>query len=426
MSPHSLGADRTAEPRPYHSVPGGGVAGVETVAELPTDVSTLLWRVLRTVLLWAAEDAAHRGELLEGDALAGWEESLLTSTFDAELRMPLAVIVGELGRGEKASPGRVSWACLCITDWALARRGSRTALAFAEAAALASPEQPRYAWVAGRMMRTFGRLKESTQWLRRAVRVAVRSGDWEAKSRGLNSLGNTFLERGDFRDAARLLESALRTAQRKHLRRYEAENRHDLFVVYFEMGEWARAEEHARGAFEIYHQLSHPRLPMLAHDVAYLWLSRGYFARALNVLRALEPVMLHGEDRLRVLTSAIRAAGATRDEETFSRFWEEAWPLAVELGREKRYSSSAFLEMALGASSLSLWDRAREALEITLELARERGESDVVFRAEAALPAIQSEQAAETVRSAPTAGNSPSDALARRMVSSLETVASTR
>src|SRR3712207_1715661 len=156
MSPHSPGANRTAEPRPYHSIPGGGVAGLDTVAELPTDVSTLLWRVLRTVLLWAAEDAAHRGELLEGDALAGWEESLLTSTFDAELRMPLAVIVGELGRGEQASPGRVSWACLCITDWALGKRGSRTALAFAEAAALASPEQARYAWVAGRMMRAHG------------------------------------------------------------------------------------------------------------------------------------------------------------------------------------------------------------------------------------------------------------------------------
>ncbi|HEX8691695.1 MAG TPA: tetratricopeptide repeat protein [Longimicrobium sp.] len=422
MTPPS--PERPVEFRAPLSVPGGSVAGLEAVSELSADASVLVWRVLRSVLLWAAEDPYHRGALLDPESLREWEGRLLTESYAAELRMPLAVVVGELARGDQAGAGRISWACLCVTDWALARRATRTALAFAEAAALVSPEQPRYAWVAGRMLRTFGRLKESGQWLRRAVRVAVRTGDWEAHSKGLNSLGNTFLERGDYRDAARMLQAALRTARRRRLRVAEGENLHDLFVVHFALNDWAQAEDYARSAFEVYRQIHHERLPMLAHDVAYLWISRGYFARALAVLLALEPLMVTAEDRLRVLTSAGRAAGASGERETFEHLWSEAWPLANELGRQNRYSASALIELGLGASSLAQWDRAVQALDLALDVARERGEPDAAHRAEAALAAVRSERVAETVRRAATRSNSPGDALAQRMISSLTTASS--
>lgn len=416
------GPDDAAPSPATPAVAGGTAAAAEALAELPADTAFLLWRVLRTVQLWAADDPDERGRLLDAEEVERWEEGLLTAAFDADLRLPLAVIVGELARGDRAVSGRVSWACLCVTDWALARGASRTALAFAEAAALASPEQPRYAWVSGRMLRTFGRFRDSERWLRRAVGVAARKGDWEAQARGLNSLGNTALHRGDYRDAERLLRTALRTARRRGLRTAEAECLHDLYAVRADMGDWTTAEEHARGAYELYRTLNHPQLPMFAHDMAYMWLNRGYFSRALQVLLALRPLPLRPEGRLRVLSSAIRAAGASGAKELLEKLWDETWPLAAQAASEKRYAS-ALVEMGVGASSLSQWERAAGALELALELAGERGETDMIFRAETALAAVRAGKSAETVRSAPTGATAPGDALARSMVSSLEEAA---
>jgi len=423
LTPPSPRPDHSSDRRTPVTLPPGIVSGLDTMAELPADASVIAWRVLRTLLLWAAEDPERRPALLDGGVMAEWEERLLTQSFDPDVRMPLAVIVGELARGEQAAAGRVSWSCLCIADWALARRATRTALAFAEAAAQISPDQARYAWVAGRMLRTFGRFKESSQWLRRAVRAAARAGDWEAQARSLNGLGKTSMHRGDLRDAARLLHVALRMARRRRMHLAEAENLHDLFVVHFEMDDWAQAEEHARAAFELYQQLRHDRLPMLVHDVAYLWINRGHFARALDALRAVRPLMVHDEDRLRILSSAIRAAGAIGEREFLGEMWAECWPLAMDLGNERRYAATALLQMGLGASSLAQWDRAREALEMADSMARLRGETDVVHRAEAALGAVQAQRAAEPVPSTPAGRNSPGDVLASRMVSSLSLVA---
>jgi tetratricopeptide (TPR) repeat protein len=423
LTPPSPRPDRSSDHRTPVTLPPGIVSGLDTLAELPADASVIAWRVLRTLLLWAAEDPERRPALLDGPVMAEWEERLLTQSFDPDVRMPLAVIVAELARGEQAVAGRISWSCLCIADWALARRATRTALAFAEAAALVSPDQARYAWVAGRMLRTFGRFKDSSQWLQRAARAAARAGDWDAQAKSLNSLGNTSLHRGDLRDAARVLQVALRVARRRRMRQAEAENLHDLFVVHFEMDDWAQAEEHARAAFELYQQLRHDRLPMLVHDVAFFWINRGHFSRALDALRAVRPLMVSSEERLRILSSAIRAAGAVGERDFFGEMWAECWPLAMDLGNERRYAATALLQMGLGASSLGQWDRARDALDMAHEMARLRGEANVVHHVETALAAVNAERAAEPVRSTPTGRNSPGDVLASRMVSSLTPMA---
>jgi tetratricopeptide (TPR) repeat protein len=418
MTAPSPGSERSAEFRAPLTLPGGSTPGLDTMAELPPGAAVPTWRVLRTVLLWAAEEPDDREALLESLPLREWEEKLLTDTFDADLRLPLAVVVGELARGPQTVATRVSWACLCVADWALAHRASRTALGFAEAAALVSPDHPRYAWVAGRILRTFGRFKDSGLWLRRAVRIATRSGDWEAQSRGLNSLGGTWIDRGDYREARRLLLNALRSVQRRRVRSCEGETLHNLFVVHYALGEWSEAEKYARAAFDAYRP-GHERLPALAHDVAFFWLERGYFSRALTVLLALEPLLASNGDRLHLLASSARAAGAAGDPELFQRLWSDAWALVTSATDETRVAASALVELAVGASSLSRWDQAREALELAHELAKKRGEQDVVFRVETAMVAVRAQRTAETARSAPRNGSSVGDALARSVVASL-------
>lgn len=400
-------------------IPGGVLSGTEFFRELPPDAALAVWQVLRAVTLWSVQDEPGREGLFEPAEMTAWEERLLRGTFDPAVRNPLAVIIGELARPGLQTPMQLSWACVCVTEWALARRASRTALAYAEAAGLAAPSSPRYAWLAGRLLRTHGRLREAGDWFRRAIRLGSRSGDWDVQTLGLNSLGNASYERGAYREALHELGAALRSARRHGLHEREGELHHDLFVVHYALGDWKRAEEHALAACEIYGG-GHHRLAALAHDIAFLWIGRGYFARALPILRELIPFFAHSDEQLRIVASAARAAGACGDVEAFEAFWNTARRL-VDAAPGGARVASALVELAMGASSLGAWDRALEWLERASAAAQERGEADVVARAELARAAVQSRRVAETVRAAGESAGRPSrqDAVAKRLVRSL-------
>lgn len=141
-------------------------------------------RGLRAVLRWADEGSAG----LDPGAMAEWERELLLASWDPGARLPLAVLARELGDPAGPEPERVAWACLCVTEWALESGAVKAGLAFAEAAARAWPDQGRYAWAAGRLLRTHGREEEAETWLRRAAQLAGRAGDWEGQARSLLEL----------------------------------------------------------------------------------------------------------------------------------------------------------------------------------------------------------------------------------------------
>jgi hypothetical protein len=379
------------------TVPGGEVAGTEIVRELPPELALTVWQVLRSVLLWAAEAPAQRGDLFEPRAMEQWEAELLQGTFDAELRYPLAVIVGELADPEAASPEQMAHACLCVTEWGLAHNATRTALAFTEAAALCRPDHPRYAWMAGRMLRSHGFRKEAEQWIKRSVRVAGSRGDWEAQTLALNSLGNVFYEAGNYPNSLRTLQEGLRIARKHRLMQREGEILHDLFVVATWSGELDRAEQYAREAFNIY-KTGHHRLAALAHDVAVLWMMRGHFSRALFVLQELPRYIHAPEERTRVMAVLARAAAACGQERLFTCAWEEAWGFFEDATAEKR-AAPDLVELGLGASSLRKWEMAQSALERAIRIASVTGEADVRLRAENALQAVAARRVAENERS---------------------------
>ncbi len=375
------------------TIPGGEVAGTEIVRELPAELALTVWQVLRSVLMWAAEIPAQRGDLFEPRAMEQWERELLEGTFDIDLRYPLAVIVGELADSEAASPEHLAHACLCVTEWGLARNATRTALAFTEAAALCRPDHPRYAWMAGRLLRTHGFLREAEQWIKRSVRVAGSTGDWETQTLGLNSLGNVFYEAGRFREAQQSHMQALRGVRKHGLREREGEVMHDLFIATAYVGELEQAEEYARAALDLYLP-QHDRLAALAYDVAFLWMKRGDYSRALPVLMELSGHFREPHERVVVLASTARAAGAVGDDDAYSRFSADALVLAAEsqTGRGVAY---ALYELGLGASSLGRWESAEQYLMRAESTARTRGEADVIVKAGNALSAVRVQRSAE-------------------------------
>lgn len=387
---HALrGADFTSP----LTIPGGEVAGTEVVRELPAELALTVWQVLRSVLLWAAEIPAQRGDLFEPRAMEEWERELLEGTFDKELRYPLAVIVGELAALESASPEQLAHACLCVTEWGLAHNATRTALGFTEAAALCRPDHPRFAYMAGRLLRTHGFLREAEQWIKRSVRVAASMGDWETQTLGLNSLGNVFYEAGRFREAQQSQMQALRGVRKHGLREREGEVMHDLFIATAYVGELDQAEEYARATLDLYLP-QHDRLAALAYDVAFLWMKRGDYTRALPVLMELSGHFRQPHERVVVLASTARAAGAVGQEDVFSRFSAEASRLAAESQTGRRIAYALY-ELGLGASSLGQWERAEQYLIDAESAARTRGEPDVIVKAASALSAVRVQRSAE-------------------------------
>jgi tetratricopeptide (TPR) repeat protein len=357
----------------------GDAGAAIVVSELPQEVALPAWQTLSSVLLWAGQVPALRGDLFELTAMREWEERLLREKWDPELRDPLAVLVGELARLEHGDPQLIAQACMCVTDWAVEHCYWATALGFAEAAGLSWPEQPQFAWAAGRLMRARGLVPEATTWLKRAQRVAVQKRDRDVQALTLSSLGNLYgFVVGDYQKAVKAHEDALRIARRHALQAREGEAMHDLFVAMWHLGRSREAEEYATGAVKVYQTARHPRLPALAHDIANSWSAVGWYGPAFRVIEAAVEDFQEPFERIQVLASLALAAAGCGNAVSFSAAVDEIRGFPAP---EVEQSGSALLDVARGAAVLANWALAEQLATEVLESIRPgtgRGLRDIV------------------------------------------------
>lgn len=363
----------------------GTPLGPELLAGVAPDVAFAVWQVLRTLRLWTAQPEGQRDGMFDPAFMDAWERALLTGSLEPDVRFPLAVIVGELN-AHPAGEARLSWACVCVADWALGRGAVRAGLAFAEAAALASPTQARYAWLAGRLLRTHGEGRTAERWLRRAHRVAVEQKDVETQARALTALGNLLVQRGNFPLARGYHTRALRISRRWRLRESEGMALHDLFVIALNEGKRAEAERFARDAVAAYR--ASPRLPRLVHDIAYSWISQGYASRAVPVFEALRPHFRTPDLALKLVANLGRAAGSMGNRELFHQSRTEVDALQPQL-ETRETVAAALLELAYGAVALEEWGIASELARDAGESARIHDEANVRVLAEALADAVE-------------------------------------
>jgi tetratricopeptide (TPR) repeat protein len=305
-----------------------------------------------------------------------------------------------------------------IAQWCEQQGHDATALSFTQAAALAAPRNAEFALAVGLLARRRGEAARAETWFRHAIMVARQTGAWETYGHAYLSLGSMSRQRGNFPGAQRMYIKALRSAKRKGIAQIVGASSHDLFVVATEAGRFEQAEHFARQAFRAYGP-AHLRLPALAHDIAYYWMNQGYFARALPVFEALQPLFPELQNQLLVRAHVIRAAGGASDRERFRKTWNEA----IKLTREPEVVpvlADSLLEMARGASSLGEWDRAEQVAERAVAIATERNEPTVLIRAEGILESIRNGRSAERAVAARAGRSSDqADALANEMVRTL-------
>ncbi|HLL45646.1 MAG TPA: tetratricopeptide repeat protein [Longimicrobiaceae bacterium] len=250
-------------------------------------------------------------------------------------------------------------------------------------------DDARLALETGRLTRDLGSSAPAEAWLRRAIILARRQGDWETYAWGYVYLAWIYWRTGNLAGAMALARRALRKARRHHLRTLHGAAHHSAFVFVSDRDP-REAYAHAVGALRSF-GASHPRVPVLAQDIATYWADAGQYHRALPVVEAVLPRIVTLNERGLVTASFARAAAGAGQRDTYERARAEALRIFSDAPSEARRAETLVV-LARADALVEEWPRAREAAEEAIQVARRRGENLVLAAAEVELDAARAEQ----------------------------------
>lgn len=370
-----------------------GPEGLQVLQEIPTELGGLLWKTLRSSVLWARVAPSDRSELFDHEAGERRRTEILLTvpSEEGELAGLLEDLSMILFHPAHVDPQTVGLACRRVATWAERKGHRRTALEFLQAGALACPADPLFALAIVRAARDLAQYSRAEAWFFRAVGLARQCRDWDSYARAYLAHGKMMLRRGSLPAARRSVLKALRRSTRQGLRETRAMALHELFVIEDNMGRPEAAQGHALEALEAY-GAGHDHLPLLVHDLGFFWLEQGRFEEAFQVVREVVPRI---SEKLRpiALGTLARAAGGSGRPEDFKAIWKE-----LTLCPNGPGVAEAWVEVARGALTLGSLDEARTSVHRAEQLARERHEGRVRLMAEAVRESITAEERALETR----------------------------
>lgn len=393
------------------------VDGEGILAENPGDEGMVLWKTYRSLSLWTQLKPDQRRELISEEGYASRLAHLGLAQGLQEVRAPVLGLAEILRKPPHAAS--IVGRCRAIEEWADSRGAVRTAVEFAQLAALAAPLDATLATRLARRIRDLADYARAESWYGEAIVRARKASDWQAYVTSKLGLGITIRIRGNYVGARRNLERGLRRARRQGLQMLEAMALHELAVVGILTDNLTQTLKYGRLALHAYGP-DHARVPWLAHDLAVFWMNRGYFGAALDVFVAIPDEIGTGSDQLVRFAGTARASGAMGSVARFDLASQAAERL-LEDPRNASKGSSALLDMARGALSLELLDKATELVTRGQSLAKLHGEAEKGFEAEGLLQEIASADAASRASTVPAPPRVA--ALASELVESLATAA---
>ncbi|HYH80192.1 MAG TPA: tetratricopeptide repeat protein [Longimicrobium sp.] len=369
--------------------------GTELLEEFTGAMGLALWQSARDVTLWAlVREPEERLGLFQPGAHEQRLRQIELAGVDAAIDAPLRTLARITRDPGAIDEGDVLSACHDVSMWAEQNEKPGTATAFAQAGALASPTNAAAGFRVGKLARNKGEYPRAESWFRRVIGLGRQAKDWASYAEAFVGLGNLYTKRGNHPAAKRFHIRGLRAAKRHGLRDIQGRAYHDLFVIAVYNNEPVEALEAARGAFKAYGP-SHERLPVLAHDLGYFWLTRGRFEMALRVCKAVLPHITKPHERLLTVADIGRAAGAAGDRAEFDWAWDEVWNFAGDW-YNRQNAAQALLDLSRGAISLKDWARAERAASLSRDVAVRTGESRVVIEVEPVLDQATRKRVVET------------------------------
>ena len=290
--------------------PGEKLEGDHVLEESPCALGLLLWRTVRDVSLWAETPPGRRADLFrDGSAFA----LLVGTDVPPEVSAAVDTLHGMLTLGSRADTELVSQCCLQVAAWARRAGLARTAVAFAQAGALVSPQYAEAAVHVGVYARAAGGQEaRAATWLRRAVGLARRERDRIAYSVALVELGLFYEGTGDAARAERFYRLGFRTGRRYAARAARMRAAHGLFRLARKRGDNAGAAQFALSAQGVYDP-DGAGAPDLLLDVARFWTEAGEPVRARAAIRRLlrSGALLSSEHQLAATAVGARVLAVT-------------------------------------------------------------------------------------------------------------------
>lgn len=345
----------------------------QLLEECRGELGLLLWQSLRDVTLWAAVPAADRGGLFSPAAAAARMALLRAAAGEPAVEVPLTTLAALVGDPASATPAVVTLVCREVSRWAEGRGAGETALAYAQAGALASPNDATAAFAVGSLALRWRKLARAETWLRRAIGLARRAEDWLPYAESYVELGELHARRGNPMAARRFLFKSLRAARRHSLLAVRGRALHTLFHLSVEAGVLDEAERFARGAMRAYGRRN-PRLPQLVYDISSLWVGRENYGRAIPMLQKLLPMRPEARHRAVTLALLARAAAGAGERKTMEEAWNGAWGLLRTLGDDDA-ALTVLADLARAAALVKDWERMEQAARHAVAAATRRGEA---------------------------------------------------
>jgi tetratricopeptide (TPR) repeat protein len=393
--------------------------GSELLEEFSGAAGLALWQSMRDATLWAgAREPGERAGLFHAGAyeqrIRQIEQAGLDAALDAPLRALAAISRDPAAAGEED----ILTACRDIANWAEGQEKLGTAIALAQAGALAAPTNAAAGFRVGQLARRKAEYARAESWFRRVIGLGRQAKDWASYADAFLGLGNLYLQRGNVPAARRFHIRGLRAARRHGMRDIQGRALHDLFVIAVDAATPSEALAYARASFKAYGP-THPRLPVLAHDLAYFWMQRGRFGPALSVFQGLLPHIVEPWERMQTVADIGRAAGGAGNRTVFDESWDELWSFAGDW-HTRPTAAQALLDMSRGAASLKDWARSERAATTARDVATRREEARVALQAEALLDSVSRKRNLETAH--PAAGaedDAETEGLAADLIRSL-------
>jgi tetratricopeptide (TPR) repeat protein len=385
-----------------HRIGQRAFSGHEILDEYAGTVGLLLWILYRDAELWST--AVNRTQLFHRDGPDHWHDAIrdLAAPVYAEIK-PSLTILADLARAEAPNDVTVASACETIAGWSEQQNRLGTAVEYAQVASFAQPDRAMHAVRAARVLRIRAEYERAVTWFDHAIIVARKTCDWEAYAQAYSGLGCLFIQRGNYRRARVVLKRSLRTALRHSLPERVGAACHNLFSVEAVTENWVLAEQYADQALANYLPGSRG-LPRLARDLAFRWLQRGYFERALPLSCEVLRHFSAPADRALIWSDIARAAAGCGQVETFEDAWAQAYALTKQDHTEP-FTVDILLNLAYAAAFRRDVVRGSMTAQRAAELARQRKQGTVVLEAEgvlsslnaAASPVLRPQQAGEAI-----------------------------
>jgi tetratricopeptide (TPR) repeat protein len=353
--------------------------------EFTGSTAYLLWVSFRDAELWARTDFPDGLLRPSTEDRVALIESMATELNPIKPALfTLAALVQPQPRSEVAT------GCDAIAGWSELQSCLRTAIDYAQVASLTLPTNAAFAVRAARLLRMRAEYARALSWFDHSIYLARATGDWDAYARAHSGLGCLFIQRGNLPRARAALRRSLRVARRHHMAERAASAYHNLFVVEAIAADWVLAEKFARRAMRLYPSDSRG-LPRLARDLAFRWIQRGYFDRALPLAREALQHFTAPADRALVWSDIARAAAGAGEPETFEDAWARAWVLVKEAAVDP-FAADILLNLAHAAAFRRDASRATISAELAIAIGRSRKEGQVQLEAEAVLASLREPQ----------------------------------